>query len=277
MSFLEQITVLILTYNEAPNLRRTLEALRPFPEIVILDSGSTDATPDIASSFKNTRIVTRAFDTHAVQWNYGLTACDIRRTWVLALDADYVLSTTLVDEVSNLTPANEISAFRAHFRYLIDGQPLSGSLYPPLPVLFRRDRASYVQSGHTQKLVVSGLVEDLNVPIDHDDRKPLARWLQSQLNYAHLEAQHLLCIPASDRRLSDWIRIAGWPAPSIVFFYTYIWKRCFLDGRRGWFYVTQRTLVELLIMLEIICQRRIKHVGSSGREGDVHSREGVKK
>jgi hypothetical protein len=186
---------------------------------------------------------------------------------VLALDADYVLPSTLVDEVSNLVPSNEITAFRAQFRYLVNGQPLTGSLYPPLPVLFRRDRASYVQSGHTQRLVFAGSVAELKVPIDHDDRKPLARWFQSQLNYAHLEAKHLLGIPAADRRISDWIRIAGWPAPSIVFFYTYIWKRCFLDGRRGWFYVTQRTLVELLIVLEIIDQRRKMKVGSAGHEG----------
>lgn len=72
MNFLKQIGVLILTYNEEANIGRTLEALTSFPEIVVLDSGSTDATPEIVSSFPNARMLTRPFDEHAKQWNYGL-------------------------------------------------------------------------------------------------------------------------------------------------------------------------------------------------------------
>jgi glycosyltransferase involved in cell wall biosynthesis len=255
VSFLDQTGVLILTYNEAPNIGRTLNALRAFPEIVVLDSGSTDATSEIVVGFPNTRLVTRLFDEHAVQWNYGVTQCGLTQPWVLALDADYVLPAALVEEISRLAPADQASAFRASFRYCINGRPLSGALYTPVAVLFRRDRARYVQSGHTQRLVVDGAIVELKRQIDHDDRKPLSRWLQSQQRYALLEAQHLLSIPRGHLRLTDRVRLTGWAAPIFVFFYTLLWKRCLLDGWPGWLYVLQRTLAETMITLEIIDQR----------------------
>ena len=65
VSFLDQISVLILTYNEEKNIGRTLAALERFTDIVVLDSGSTDATACIVGSFRNTRLVTRPFDEHA--------------------------------------------------------------------------------------------------------------------------------------------------------------------------------------------------------------------
>ena len=85
MSFLEQISVLILTYNEAPNIQRTLDALSSFSDVVVLDSGSNDGTIEILGRYANVRYLTRPFDTHAAQWSHGLTSCGIERPWVLAL------------------------------------------------------------------------------------------------------------------------------------------------------------------------------------------------
>lgn len=269
MSFLDQVSVLILAYNEEPNIGRTLDALRAFPEIVVLDGGSTDGTPEIVAGFANARLVTRPFDEHATQWNFGLTQCGPTRPWVLALDADYMMPASLVEEISRLAPAGEGSGFRARFRYCIDGRPLSGAVYPPVVVLFQRARARFVQTGHTQRLLVGGTVANLKGRIDHDDRKPLSRWLQSQQRYAELEAQYLLTSPRSDLRFSSRIRRAGWAAPILVFFYTLLWRRCLLDGWPGWLYVLQRTFAETLIALEIV-DLRLKRArrGSPGASID---------
>lgn len=252
MSFLDQVTVLILTYDEAPNIGRTLDALKRFPEIVVLDSGSTDATPKIVSEYSNARLAARPFDTHAAQWSYGLNECGISRRWVLALDADYVLSPDLVQEIARLAPDEAIGGYRANFRYCIAGRPLRGALYPPVVVLYRRERASYVQSGHTQRVIVSGSIGELHGLIYHDDRKPLSRWFSSQQRYAALEARHLLETPREKLRPVDRLRRMTWPAPILVFFYTLIAKRCILDGWPGWLYVLQRTLAEIMVAIEII-------------------------
>ena len=260
MTFLDQITVLILTYNEAPNIRRTLDALSRFPEIVVLDSGSTDGTTASVSLYPNARVIVRPFDNHAAQWNHGLTSCGIRRPWVLALDADYVVPAALVEEVSALHPEETVCGYRVAFRYCIFGRPLSATLYPPVVALFRRERAHYVQEGHTQRVITEGRVAQLSGRIDHDDRKSLHRWIASQQRYAKLEADHLLgAVPAS-LRWTDRIRLLAWPAPMLVFLYALIIKRCMIDGLPGWLYVLQRTVAEMFIAMEII-DRKLRHRG----------------
>ena len=69
---LNQITPLILTYNEAPNIQRTLKNLTWAKQIVVIDSFSTDKTIEILKNFKQVSIFQRQFDSHASQWNYGL-------------------------------------------------------------------------------------------------------------------------------------------------------------------------------------------------------------
>lgn len=252
MSLLDQTSVLILTYNEAPNLARTLQPLSGFRDVVVLDSGSTDGTLDIVAAAPNARALHRPFDTHAAQWNHGLSGCGITSEWVLALDADYVLGPQVIAEIAALQPAAEVAGYRLSFRYCIHGRPLSGTLYPPVIALYRRARARYVQAGHTQRLDLEGTIGHLVHKADHDDRKPLARWLQSQQAYARLEAAHLLGAEPGDLRVSDRVRRMMVPAPFLVFFYTLIAKRCILDGWRGWFYVLQRVLAEALIALELL-------------------------
>ncbi len=262
--FLNCVSVLILTYNEAPNIARTLDALVRFPEVVILDSGSTDETCTIAKRYPNVRIETRPFDQHAAQWTYGLTQCRINRPWVLALDADFVLSKQLVEEIASLPVETGAAGYRVRFRYCISGRPLSGTLYPPLAVLYRRDIAGYVQQGHTQRAVVDGPLLELSGLIDHDDRKPLSRWLASQQKYAKLEAEYLLAKPRKQLRRIERLRLMGWPVPPLVFFYTLIAKRCILNGWPGWLYVLQRTLAETMIALEVM-DRRLR-AGQSGAD-----------
>jgi glycosyltransferase involved in cell wall biosynthesis len=254
---LTQISVLILTYNEAPNIWRTLHALRAFPDILVLDSGSADETTEIVESFSNARIVTRQFDSHAAQWNYGTTQC--RKPWVLALDADYVVPKELVDEIARLSPSPSIGGYRVAFRYCVFGRPLRAALYPPGIVLYRRDSTRYRQDGHTQRAVVDGTVEDLSARIDHDDRKPLSCWFTSQQRYAKLEAEHLMSAGSAELSRADRMRLLAGPAPFAALFYTLIIKRCLLDGWVGWFYAIQRMIAEAMIALEI-ADRRLRHI-----------------
>ena len=79
---LDQITPLILTYNEAPNIGRTLESLSWASDIVVVDSFSDDETLEIAASFPQVRIFQRAFDSHRNQWEFGLRETEIKTPWV---------------------------------------------------------------------------------------------------------------------------------------------------------------------------------------------------
>ena len=251
------ITPVILTFNEAPNLARCLDRVTWARQVVVLDSGSTDETREIASRYPNVQLLTRPFDSFASQWNAGTALVDT--PWVLALDADYILPPDFMERLPS-APAEDVDAYSVRFQYCIFGQPLRGSLYPPRDVLFRRDRCHHETDGHTQRLRVPGKRGELEVIVDHDDRKSLSRWFQSQIGYTTLEAEKLLTATGS-LPLIDRLRRGAVFAPPAVFFYTLFVKGTILDGWRGWFYTLQRTTAEIMLAVAIL-DRRIQ----KGRE-----------
>jgi len=252
---IDEITPLILTYNEAPNIRRTMDKLLWARRIIVVDSGSTDETIKLLGAYPQVEILHRPFDSFADQCNYGLA--QVNSSWVLSLDADYEISDELAREFRTLQPHDSVAGYRARFIYRIHGRPLRGSLYPPRTVLYRKSKAFYQQEGHMHRVVVQGNVLPLKGVIYHDDRKPLARWLLSQFRYAREEADYLLEPWQSTLRRTDKIRLMGWPAPFGVFMYTLFVKGCLFDGWRGWYYVMQRVVAETLIALEIVDRRRL--------------------
>ena len=246
---LSAITPLILTFNEAPNIRRTLERLTWAGAILVVDSFSTDTTLEILNSYPQVRVVQRKFDTFAGQCNFGLE--QIRTSWVLSLDADYVLSEELVAELGRLVEG-DAAGFTASFRYCIHGRPLRRTLYPPRTVLYRRDKACYQDEGHGHRVQIDGPTRRLSGFIDHDDRKPLERWFKEQMRYASQEAEHLTTIPVTQFNRADRIRRKIIFAPALVFFFTLFGKGLILDGWPGWYYVFQRTLAEIILSLRLV-------------------------
>jgi glycosyltransferase involved in cell wall biosynthesis len=249
---MDRIDVLILTFNEEANIARTLDALISFPSVVILDSGSTDATLDIATRYPNVRVCTRRFDNHAAQWNHGIHACGLNAEWVLALDADYVLTPALVREIRALEPTPLVRGYRASFKYCVDGRPLTGSLYPPVTILYRREGAIYEQDGHTQRVRAGGQVNALAAPALHDDRKPLARWLAAQDRYAQLEADAIFRADWKELRLADRLRRMIVITPWLVPLYCLVVGKGFLDGRLGLFYAVQRGVAESILAMKLL-------------------------
>jgi glycosyltransferase involved in cell wall biosynthesis len=248
-----EITPVILTYNEAPNLERCLATLGWAAEIIVLDSGSTDETQQIATAHKNVRWLQRDFDDHTSQWNHAVA--EAQTPWVLSLDADYLTPEDFVDEVMHLS--DEPTAWFGSFRYLIHGRALSASLYPPRALLFRRDSCEYVQDGHTQLLKISkGASGALKCVFAHDDRKPLQRWIASQFRYATLEAEKLGAADYNSLRMQDKLRKMIFFAAPLTLIYTLVVKRAVLDGWRGMYYTTQRVLAEVMLALCLL-ERRI--------------------
>ena len=250
---LDRITPLILTYNEAANIGRTLERLAWAREIVVVDSFSDDETVEIASSFPQVRVVQRAFDSHRNQWEFGLRETSIKTPWILALDADYILTNDVTAELKTLDPDPETAGYRANFSYCINGKELHSGIYPPVTVLYRRDAATYVQDGHTQRVVIDGPVKVLRAPLLHDDRKPLRRWLNSQARYAELEADRISKREALNFR--DRLRLCFVLAPTAVFFYCLIGRGGIFDGWPGFYYAFQRSIAELMLSLYLIDAR----------------------
>ncbi|MEH1907097.1 glycosyltransferase family 2 protein [Nostoc sp.] len=253
---LENITPLILTYNEAPNINRTLQHLTWAKTIVVVDSYSTDDTLDILESYPQIQLFKRKFYTHATQWNYGLE--QVQSEWVLSLDADYIFTDELIAEINSFPLEPSIDGYFARFKYCVFGKPLRSTILPPRQVLFRKAKAIYIDDGHTQLLEVKGQSSKLSAYIHHDDRKSLSRWLWAQDRYMMIEAKKLLETPTSELSLGDRIRKQKILAPIIILFYCLILKGGILDGWHGFYYAFQRVLAEILLSIHLIEAEKLK-------------------
>jgi glycosyltransferase involved in cell wall biosynthesis len=247
---LQQITPLILTYNEAANIDRTLQHLTWAKKIIVIDSFSDDETLDILSKYPQVQVFQRKFDTHTEQWNYGLE--QVNSNWVLSLDSDYLVTDQLISEIESLPTDSEIDGYFAKFKYCVFGKPLRGTILPPRQVLFRKAKSIYIDDGHTQLLQVNGKSIQLSAYIHHDDRKSLSRWLRSQDRYMQIESKKILFTSNRELGLGDRIRKAKYIAPFIILVYCLILKGGILDGWRGWYYAFQRMLAEMLLSIYLI-------------------------
>jgi glycosyltransferase involved in cell wall biosynthesis len=264
------ITVLVLTHNEAPNIARCLSRLTWATTVLVVDSGSTDETLSVCAEFPNVRVAFRKFDSFASQCNFGLSL--VTSEWVLSIDADYILCKEFEGTCRGLS--GNVDGYSMGFRYLVHGQPLRGSLYPPRTVLYRVKKARYEDIGHGHRVKIDGLTESADYIVDHDDRKSLARWLASQCRYAVREADHLTTASPASLKLADRVRLRIWPAVPAVLFYVLIWRRGLFDGWPGVFYAGQRAYAELLLSLELL-DRKLRREGSSAGhcQSPDHSRQ----
>lgn len=253
---LHKVTPVILTFNEAPNIERTLQHLTWAKKIVVVDSYSTDKTLEYLDLYPQVQLFQRQFDNHTSQWNYGLE--QVESEWVLSLDADYIVTDELVTEIKELSIDISIDGYFVPFKYCVFGKPLHGTLLPSRQVLFRKAKAIYIDDGHTQLLKVKGQSSKLSAYIYHDDRKPLSRWLWAQDRYMVIEAKKLLETPSSELSLGDRIRKQKILAPIIILVYCLILKGGILDGWRGFYYAFQRVLAEILLAIHLIEAEKLK-------------------
>lgn len=244
------ITPVILTRDEEPNLERTLAQLAWASDVVLVDSFSTDATVEIAKRFANVRVFERTIDTLAGQSNYGLQQA--RTPWALLLDADYFVPSAFVDELRSLEPAPGVRAYRAAFRYAVDGRPLRASLYPARVVLLHREHATVWQDGHAHRVTADGEIGTLQSKIVHDDRKNFARFIERQKRYMREEADKLRHADPRALSLAGRIRKLIVVAPLAVVFHTLFVKGLIFDGLPGLRYTWERFVAELILSREML-------------------------
>ena len=258
---LADITPVILTYNEAANIGRSLDRLTWARQVAVVDSGSTDETPAIVARYPNARLVQHPFDSHAAQWRFATEETGVSTPWVLRLDADYILEPALREEIAALTPAPDTAAYEIAFTYCIGGRPLRASLYPRLPVLFRRGKAEFVADGHTEKLRIAGPIVPLRNRLLHDDRKSPERWRQSQARYQAIEADKLMSRPWSELSWADRLRCTRILGPLAVAVHCLLVKGLMFDGAAGLHYTVQRVTADLMLSRNLLQRDLEKALG----------------
>ena len=242
------VTPFILTYNEEPNRGRTLEALRWATRVVVVDSGSTDATRAIAARFANVAWFERRFDDFERQSRFAVEETGIDTEYVLALDADMAVPAPFVAELEARFFPGDYAGALVPFEYWVLGRPLLGSILRPQLRLFRRSAVRVQQIGHGHKFTVDGPQYRFKAPILHDDRKSLDRWTSSQLGYSKKEQDRMAHEAPS---FKDRVRRSG-VMPLIAGSITYLRAGGPFGGRAALHYTYERVVFESLMAMRLL-------------------------
>jgi glycosyltransferase involved in cell wall biosynthesis len=266
----EPISVVIITYNEEVNIRQALDSVRWCDNVIVVDSFSTDRTEAICSEYANVTFVKNRFVNLAQQRQFALDSGLVRHLWVLALDADEYVTPDLQAELKAITKAyadGKPVAYDIAMRIIMWGKWLRFSSEYPVywRRFFQRDKVQYRQRGHADTLDVTGPVGRMKHDLIHNDRKGLVDWLAKHNKYTTQEAEYALnelqLVPYSDvlsldrmrrrRALKRVFRFMPLSA-SARFFYLYVIRLGFLDGREGLRLSTLRAQQAYIVQLKML-------------------------
>ncbi len=225
---MNRLTATLITLNEEQNIPRVLASLADLPEeVVVVDSGSTDRTCEIAQHH-GARVLNRVWTDYSDQRNFA--AAQATHEWILAIDADEELSAELRESLrawKQQPPEHSAYAFARRAWYL-GGWVRHSGWYPDRKKrLYRRDRARFVGTVH-ESLRVEGSIGRLDGDILHYTVRSFARHEAKVKRYTTLAAEQLF--HGGRRR---W-RAALLLAPPWVFLQKFLLQAGFLDGYRGW-------------------------------------------
>ena len=226
------LSVAIITRNEEANLARTLGSVAWADELVVLDSGSSDGTEEIARSFR-ARFFLEEWKGFAAQKNSALEKCSC--DWVLSLDADEALSDELAREVWELLENDPpLDGYTLARRNLFLGRWMRfGGFYPdPKLRLFRRGAAEFEARPVHETVHFVGKAGRLKGDLVHDAYPTLAAYITHMDRYSTLGAEH------ARRSGRPTLALTAFAAnvllnPAATFLYNYFVRLGFLDGREG--------------------------------------------
>jgi glycosyltransferase involved in cell wall biosynthesis len=223
----EPLSVLITTLDEEENLPDCLASCAFADEIVVVDSGSRDATRDIAERAGATVLV-HPFDDHASQKNWGLER--VAHRWVLVLDADERVTPELRAEIEGLLAGAERRAgYRIRRSNHFLGRPIRGGGWQRETVLrfFDRTRGRYAPRRVHEEVEIDGPVAMLRGRLAHHTCRDLSTWIAKTARYAELGAEELKAQGRGPRPGDLLVR------PALRFLKQWVLQGGFRDGEEG--------------------------------------------
>jgi glycosyltransferase involved in cell wall biosynthesis len=222
------VSVIVITLNEAERLGATLQALHWAQEIIVVDSGSTDGTLDIARQWA-TRVEHRDWSGFGAQKNHALSLASL--PWVLSIDADERVTPELAAEIQAFVNRDGGGYLGANLprlsRYC--GREIHHSGWWPDPVcrVFKRGHGRFSDDLVHEKIICKGPVWNFQGLLMHDSFQNLDQVLH-KLNQYSREGALNLQRKGKKSSLRKAIGHGLW-----AFFRTYVLQRGFLDGREG--------------------------------------------
>ena len=227
------ISVVLITQDEEANLPGTLESVMPLVqdgrgEIIVVDSGSTDRTLEIARSF-GAKVFVEPWKGFAAQKNSAIDKAS--GDWVLQLDADETLEAELAAELENaLQAAPAVVGFWIPRQNFFLGRWIKhGGFYPdPKLRLIRRGAGKFQEYGAHPTIQVNGRTSSLRSALIHNAYPTLRGYIAHMNSYSSTGAEVAV---GQGRRSFNVLNIVV--RPMLTFTYNYFIRLGFLDGREG--------------------------------------------
>jgi len=258
------ISVLILTYNEEVNIRRTISNVIDWADqVIVVDSYSDDNTVKIVKEY-DVKVYFNHFINFKEQRLFALRETAISNEWVLFLDADEWLTDELKDEIDETLKSTELDGFLIKRRFYFMGSWIRyGGYYPSWNLrLFKRNLAT-VNREINEHIHIDGLVGSLKNDMVDENKKSFSEWITKHNVYSDFESLQLNS--KNQDELADlfgnkierkrWVRENIWNKflppllrPFLYFIYRYFLRLGFLDGKEGFIYHFNHALVYRLFI-----------------------------
>jgi glycosyltransferase involved in cell wall biosynthesis len=239
------LSIVIITHNEEANFARTLKSVQPLVsdgkgEIIVVDSGSTDRTVEIANSF-GAKVFIEEWKGFAAQKNSAIDKAT--GDWILSLDADEAVSPELLREIGSAIVEQDsiyvvhspdslmfVDAFSMPRQNLFLQKRIRyGGFWPDRKIrLFRQGKGRFAMRPVHESVQVTGKVGILHAPLIHYSYPTLSDYIEHMNLYSSLGAEMVV---ATGKVRFSVINIAL--RPLATFFYNYFFRLGFLDGREG--------------------------------------------
>lgn len=261
-----KFSIVILTYNEEDTIQGCLDSVKWCDDVVVIDSFSSDKTCEIAN-LSGARIFQNKFTDFAQQRNFANETVSYKHEWVFHLDADEHFTKNLRIECNKVIDEYQFGAFLVPAKEILWGTWLkhaAGKVYQMR--LHKLSDARFEQYGHGQREcdLKKGLGKLENGYDHYFFSKGVNQWFTKHLRYAAEEAENekkvsFTSIPFSKlisgeshekRRVLKAISYKIPFRPLFKFFYMYILKFGFLDGKVGFRFCVMKSMYEQFIILK---------------------------
>lgn len=242
---METLSVIVIAKNEESHIEKLVASIRllnPF-EIILIDSGSTDKTADLAKKAGVT-VLTREWTGYVDQRNFGLI--EAKGSWVLFVDADERVTPALSSEITQVILNSSINGYRIPRLNWYLGRPIRCAYPDAILRLARKGKCKWVGGLVHERLNVEGPVKLLKNHLRHKSYESLSDQSQKLTKYAYLMAQ-------SRAAAGKHFRYSNFISPLWVIIRLGIFKGGFFCGMRGHVFVLSQfiyTLQKVLFMAE---------------------------
>ena len=221
------ISVIIICKNEEINITECIKSASFADEIIVLDSGSTDDTIQLAKA-AGARLTETDWPGYGIQKNRATDASS--GEWILSIDADERISPALANEIISKVNSPEFNVYEIPRKSLYVSKFMKHSGWYPDKTkrLFRRGHARFTDSVIHESLETTESIGQMSEPMLHFSYRDFEGVLQKINHYSSISAQKKFNKSQKGSSLKKAVFSGIW-----AFIRTYIIKAGFLDGREG--------------------------------------------